>query len=181
MFNILRGWFEGATVVDLFSGVGTMGLEAISRGAREVVFVERDRTTAMLLARNIERLGVQSRARIVTGDAFSGSTLASLPHGTAQVAFVDPPYPLMEGEEADDVLNLLERVGRDVMDPKGFIILRTSWPYKHGKLLVKGLAGPETHVYGSMAVHLYQPSESRGTGDTGTAVQSEKEEALLDE
>src|SRR5262245_15938357 len=46
IFNLLRGWFEGATVIDLFAGVGTMGLEAVSRGAARVFMVERDRHIA---------------------------------------------------------------------------------------------------------------------------------------
>lgn len=43
VFNLLRGWFEDARVLDLFAGVGTMGLEAASRGAAAVVMVERDK------------------------------------------------------------------------------------------------------------------------------------------
>ncbi len=159
VFNILRGWFEDANVLDLFAGVGSMGIEALSRGARSVLFVERDRRVAGTLTANIAALNLSDRARVHTGDALSLTALASAPR-PVQVAFVDPPYPLVEGEDADAVFDLLARIGRDLLDPRGFIVLRTPWPYRRRSLAVPSLLGPETHLYGSMAVHLYQSAPS---------------------
>src|SRR5947207_15753430 len=53
VFNLLRGWFEGATVLDLFAGVGTVGLEAVSRGASNVFMMERNGEILRLLQQNI--------------------------------------------------------------------------------------------------------------------------------
>ena len=54
LFNLLRGWFEDARILDLFAGVGTVGLEAASLGAREVVMIEQDREVHSILKENIE-------------------------------------------------------------------------------------------------------------------------------
>ena len=80
--------FAGAVVLDAFAGTGALGLEALSRGAAEAVFIERDRDALATLRRNIETLDETTRTRIMPGDA------TRPPRGTAAcaVAFLDPPY-----------------------------------------------------------------------------------------
>ena len=80
--------FAGAAVLDAFAGTGALGLEALSRGAAEAIFIERDRDALMVLRRNIETLEETARARIVPGDA------TRPPRGAVAcaVAFLDPPY-----------------------------------------------------------------------------------------
>lgn len=60
-----RGVLDGATVLDAFAGTGAVGLEALSRGAARVAFIERDRVAARALASNIAELGVQDRTRLI--------------------------------------------------------------------------------------------------------------------
>ncbi|MGH7047842.1 MAG: 16S rRNA (guanine(966)-N(2))-methyltransferase RsmD [Stellaceae bacterium] len=80
--------FAGAAVLDAFAGTGAFGLEALSRGAAEAVFIERERDALGALRHNIEALGETARARIVPGDA------TRPPRGTiaCALAFLDPPY-----------------------------------------------------------------------------------------
>ncbi|HEY3912082.1 MAG TPA: 16S rRNA (guanine(966)-N(2))-methyltransferase RsmD [Stellaceae bacterium] len=80
--------FAGAAVLDAFAGTGAVGLEALSRGAAEAVFIERDRDALSVLRRNIAALGETARTRIVPGDA------TRPPRGAVAcaVAFLDPPY-----------------------------------------------------------------------------------------
>ena len=80
--------FAGAAVLDAFAGTGAFGLEALSRGAAEAVFIERERDVLGVLRHNIEALGEMARARIVPGDA------TRPPRGTVAcvLAFLDPPY-----------------------------------------------------------------------------------------
>ena len=75
LFNVLRGWFEGARVLDLFAGVGTLGLEAVSRGAIKVFMVEKDRKIFALLRDNIESLGCGERAIAVQADALGEAAI----------------------------------------------------------------------------------------------------------
>jgi 16S rRNA (guanine(966)-N(2))-methyltransferase RsmD len=179
VFNLLRGHFEGAVVFDAFAGVGTVGLEAISRGAERCVFVERDKKIAAILRQNIETLGVVDRADVAVSDALGAGALSRCPHG-AHLVFFDPPYALMEDPARRE--RVLEQVGRCIarLDPAGFAVLRTPWPLYAGEpgerhtretgdadLRIAGADGPETHEYGSMAVHLYAPSRQAAEGNPG--------------
>ena len=167
LFNMLSGHLEGYEVMDVFAGTGAFGLEALSRGASRCVFVERDRRVAALLKRNLEALGVpDERAAVVQADALGPAGLAAAPR-PMHVVFFDPPYPVMrDPAQRARVLDQFARVGA-LADPDGFAILRTPWPFADEDddgastevdLAVPGLDGPETHRYGSTAVHWYAPT-----------------------
>ncbi|MDN3521312.1 16S rRNA (guanine(966)-N(2))-methyltransferase RsmD [Halomonas ramblicola] len=89
LFNWLATALPGARVLDLFAGTGALGLEALSRGARETTFVEHDGRVARQLATNLETLGASERGRVVTDDAraFLRGTPASF-----SLVFLDPPF-----------------------------------------------------------------------------------------
>ena len=97
------GGFEGIRVLDLFAGSGSFGLECLSRGAAEVVFVEQNRAATPILEQNIETLGFGDRARIVVGDAVAYAA-ALPPEQLFDLAFCDPPYA------EDPWLELLDRI-----------------------------------------------------------------------
>jgi 16S rRNA (guanine966-N2)-methyltransferase len=84
--------WPGARVLDLFAGVGGVGLEALSRGAAHATFVERDARAVAALRANVAALGVQERASVRAGDV--GRELARLAAAGARfdVVFLDPPY-----------------------------------------------------------------------------------------
>ena len=100
LFSILSGWMGGSVVLDLFAGTGSLGLEALSRGARLVCFAERDPSALDRLRGNIEALGIGDRCRVWPGDILTGlaARLAELGE-TVDVAFVDPPYALFGGHD----------------------------------------------------------------------------------
>lgn len=97
LFNILGDTVADAVVADLFSGTGSMGLEALSRGAKYCFFAERDRQALAGLNRNIEVMALADRCRVWRGDI-----MRHLPRWLDGVdepidlAFVDPPYALSE-------------------------------------------------------------------------------------
>jgi 16S rRNA (guanine(966)-N(2))-methyltransferase RsmD len=165
LFSLLRGHTEGADVFDAFAGTGSFGLEALSRGAARCVFIERDRDAASLLKRNIELLGAGDRAEVVVGDALGPGALARCPR-PARIIFLDPPYALVEDDAGwRRVRTQLQRLAECLTDD-GFLIIRTPWPFIHephaadsprtsADLAIPGTVGPETHSYGSTAVHLY--------------------------
>jgi 16S rRNA (guanine966-N2)-methyltransferase len=81
---------DGARVVDLFSGSGALGLEALSRGASEVVFVERARSALAAIRANIARLGAEEECRVIQAEVFS--FLRRERERTFDLALADPPY-----------------------------------------------------------------------------------------
>ena len=81
---------EEARVLDLFAGSGALGLEALSRGASSVVFVERSRTALRTLRKNIQILEAQEYCRVVAGEAIAFLSRPGLQ--PFDLAFADPPY-----------------------------------------------------------------------------------------
>lgn len=92
LFSILGQRVEGARVLDLFAGTGALGLEALSRGAQDAVFVEADPSAARLLKRNIESLGLDAACRVVVADVFRALGIISGERGSFDIVLLDPPY-----------------------------------------------------------------------------------------
>jgi 16S rRNA (guanine(966)-N(2))-methyltransferase RsmD len=157
VFGMLHEWFQGARVLDLFAGVGTVGLEAVSRGAASVLMVEKSVKTFRVLRSNIEALGCGDRARALLGDALGPGCLASAPR-PCELVFCDPPFELMHDKRRRArVLEQLARC-RGVMAPRGYAVLRSPLgPEDLGA--IPGLEGPEAHRYTrEMWVLIYQPA-----------------------
>jgi 16S rRNA (guanine966-N2)-methyltransferase len=97
LFNWLAPTIEGARCLDLFAGTGALGIEALSRGAAHVDFIERDPVLAQLLRDSLIRLK-QTQATVRNVDAFS--FLVSAPAAAFDIVFVDPPFDANLWEEA---------------------------------------------------------------------------------
>ncbi len=115
LFNWLTADLPGARVLDLFAGTGALGLEALSRGARQASFVERDPRVARQLEENLATLDATQRGRVITADA---ATFLAGPPTPCSLVFLDPPFrqglaePCCEALEAgwltDEALIYLE-------------------------------------------------------------------------
>ncbi len=95
LFDILGDRPRGASVLDAFAGSGALGLEALSRGARSVTFIERDRAVLTRLERNISRLCVEERCRVLAGSV-ERALRSPLPGRPFDLVLADPPYDLAE-------------------------------------------------------------------------------------
>jgi len=104
LFNILALRIEGASFADLYAGTGAVGIEALSRGARSVLFVEASRAAVGVIRQNLKSLGAESRADVRQGKA---TLLADKLE--AEIVFLDPPYSL--DREYDTVLRMLGERG----------------------------------------------------------------------
>lgn len=126
LFSTLGERWEGAAVLDLFAGSGSLGLEALSRGARFARMVERDGPTAKLLTANVEALGVGERAQVRSLDALSPAAWRAADGERFDIAFLDPPYPLMrDGPGRRRVFATIERICAEALSPQGVIVLHT--------------------------------------------------------
>jgi 16S rRNA (guanine(966)-N(2))-methyltransferase RsmD len=91
LFNILAPMIEGSVFVDAYAGTGSVGIEAISRGAKLAVFIEKDREAVEVIKANLASLDIKSRGRIIRGAA--ALHLSSISNDGAEIVFLDPPYP----------------------------------------------------------------------------------------
>lgn len=91
LFNMLQENVEDCRFLDLFSGSGSIGIEALSRGAREAVFVEHNRRAVECIKENLSFTRLERQAKVIAGDALYG--LARLEgESPFQIIFMDPPY-----------------------------------------------------------------------------------------
>jgi len=154
LFDTLGGYLEGSVVLDLYCGTGTMGLEALSRGASHCAFAERDRNVIARLRRNIRTFGAEDACEVWCGDipANLRSRLAGL-DAPVDVAFVDPPYADVRRwdwrwAEARIFAPLADKLARD-----GLVVLRTPKELDLGDA-IGPLVRIRTKKYGSMIVTL---------------------------
>ena len=117
-FNLI-GPVDGASVLDLFAGSGAMGLEALSRGATQVTFVEQDRSAVDAIVRNLDKLGLTG-ATVLRADA--GRALAA-DAGSGRrydLVLIDPPYRVLAG-----VLPTLATYLPSILSPQGLAVLES--------------------------------------------------------
>lgn len=97
LFNILQTVICGASFLDLFSGTGAMGIEALSRGAKRVVFNDNSRQSITVIKKNLEKLKVSEDYLVVNFDAV---TLLKRTDEQFDIIYIDPPYASGLGESA---------------------------------------------------------------------------------
>ncbi len=112
IFNIVGPGIEGAEVVDLFAGSGAIGIEALSRGAARVTFVDHEPRGLAILRQNLEVLGFKERAHVVRGDVVHWLEAATERVEEAGYVFLDPPY---DDVVLDRALKALDRTASGAM------------------------------------------------------------------
>lgn len=166
VFNMLGDAVEGARVLDLYSGTGSLGLEALSRGAVFARFTERDRVALQCLEENIQNLGVGDICNInklPVARAVAGET------EIYQLIFLDPPYPeIVDGAKKRDMLAMVRDLHSRVLAPGGTLVFH--FPTHH--LREADFAGMPLHrlrEYGRNSVAVIAKSVDGGRGDAGPA------------
>ena len=118
LFNVMGALIDGARVLDGFAGTGAVGLEALSRGAARVTFVENDRRALALIRQNIEACGVTASCEVIAGDLVTLDRRHATP-GPFEFVFLDPPY---ETSGLDAVVTTAGRW----LGPGGILVLEHS-------------------------------------------------------
>lgn len=147
LFNIIQFDIEGRSVLDLFAGTGQLGIEALSRGAKDAVFVDNRSDAVKLIKENLRKTKFQDRAAVVTADYASYLQTAKQ---RFDLVFLDPPY-------AESFLeNALKRISLiDIVKDGGIIICER--PVE--KELSEELSGYERskdYRYGKTIITLYR-------------------------
>jgi 16S rRNA (guanine966-N2)-methyltransferase len=122
LFNVLGPNVSGARFLDLFAGTGAIGIEALSRGAKEVVFIENHAPAGKLIRQNLDSLDIRSGFTVMAVDALRGlEVLASRKQKSARgfdCIFLDPPYAA-----AEEYARVLEFLGStELLAPGGIVI-----------------------------------------------------------
>lgn len=138
LFDILSERVEGSVFWDLFAGTGAVGIEALSRGARRVVFVEKHAATVRLIRKNLEMLkvreGAEGEAEVVCADVLIALSRLGARGAKADFIFADPPYA--REKELIETLNLIG--GSPILAETGMLIaehsVKVTLPETAGKL-----------------------------------------------
>jgi len=153
LFSVLYAYDlpADAVVADLFCGVGSLGLESLSRGARFVTFVERDPETIAKLEKNIEKAGFVKDSKVIRTDAFRVAPAVGTGEEDYDLVFVDPPYADSMNAGADSPLADLLDLWVEQVTADGIVVVRTS---KEVNLLDRygSFQKEERREWGTMAV-----------------------------
>ncbi|HXZ19344.1 MAG TPA: 16S rRNA (guanine(966)-N(2))-methyltransferase RsmD [Candidatus Acidoferrales bacterium] len=153
LFDILQDRVAGSFFVDGYAGTGAVGIEAASRGARRVVFLEKHRPTAALLRKNLESLGIHEGVEVMAGDLVRGLAELAKRGAAADIMFFDPPYA--EAEEYTRVLEALE--GSALVGPETLLIFERA-----GKMRMEAECGrlvrTRTVTQGDAALEFFKTS-----------------------
>jgi len=146
---------SGAVVADLFCGVGSLGLEALSRGAGFVTFVEQDPEIISVLKKNIEKADFVKESKVIRTNAFKIGVSLNPDRQKYDLVFVDPPYAAaMDVQDGSALSGLLDLLGAQVAGD-GIVVVRTAKKVslldRYGQFRVV-----ERRRWGTMAVTILQ-------------------------
>ena len=148
LFNILAPQIMGATVLDLFAGTGSVGLEALSRGAKEVFFTDVRRESLQIVKANLSSVK-ESTERVFLMDFKDALSKFSREGKKFDIVFLDPPYHTEFGEEA---LALIQRY--ELLSEKGIVI------FEHdGKEILDVLEHYDRRKYGVAYLDFYREKQ----------------------
>ena len=160
LFNIIRESVEGARVLDLFSGCGALGIEALSRGAASCLFVENDPNLARLLSQNVAKCYLSERSEVLQCDFFS------LPRGRpagaalpANLVFVDPPYAFVhDPNRRAQLFESLEQMAAEWIRPGALVVLHHE-PMPHALWPTRLMECFDRRIYGRSQITLFSLRE----------------------
>jgi 16S rRNA (guanine(966)-N(2))-methyltransferase RsmD len=147
LFDILTPLLEDAIVYDCFAGTGSMGLESLSRGAKQAIFFEADRSALQRLKKNINTLKVEATTQVIPGNLFRYFEKTPAPKEKASVIFLDPPYRYLT-ENPDQLRSLAPHLATHLA-PMGRIIFRHD---AKDALALPALETTDSRTYGNMTL-----------------------------
>ena len=145
VFNILQFDIEGRKFLDLFGGTGQMGIEALSRGAETVTFVDSDVSSVRLIRENLKLTGFSDKASVI-----QGNSIAFLENcGKFDIIYIDPPYKTSLAEEALRKINQF-----DILKDNGIIVCESMYGTAMPELLPPYVKKSE-RKYGRIGITVY--------------------------
>lgn len=169
MFSTLGPGIEGAYALDLFAGSGSLGLEALSRGAAFARFVEEDPRVVEVLRGNVAGLGLEELADTPVASAIAPTSWLApegQPERWADVIFYDPPYPWLADERRASVLSAAHELATKVLRPGGLLVFHAPKRAVDAREFEAALEA-DRRKYGSSALWYLRGPEPVVEGATG--------------
>lgn len=159
IFNVLGQDMEDARFLDLFAGSGSMGIEALSRGAVRVVFIDRDSGSVRIIKENLENCGFQpENYQVYKNDVFKAVDILEKKDEKFDFIYVDPPFT--DEEVFDRIMRRLDQAR--LLTEEGILLIRT----RRKKSLTEGLkhlVKYRMNEYGESTLHYYKREEEAST------------------
>jgi 16S rRNA (guanine(966)-N(2))-methyltransferase RsmD len=152
--------FEGVRVLDLFAGSGSLGCEALSRGAASATFVDSSRAAVRSIEMNLGAMSMTDRSRVLATDVFRALESLHTENAQFNLVFVDPPYK-------NDISNaVVERLGRlKLIAPEGWIVVGQSKRAPAAPEAPQGLTRPNVVTIGDHRIAFYRrPADAAPSG-----------------
>ncbi len=153
LFGHLGAKVEGSRVLDLFAGSGSLGLEALSRGARSCVFVEESPAALAVLRRNVQTLAVGAQAKMVRGEVLRALARLARQGGAYDLIFSDPPY-----NKGLVKKTLLALDASDILRPDSWVVVGHARQEPPEEAL-QALVFEETRFYGQACLSFFYHPE----------------------
>jgi 16S rRNA (guanine966-N2)-methyltransferase len=151
IFNILVREIEGSTVLDLYAGTGSLGIEALSRGAEKAVFVDKAAQAIKAISQNLKTCALEERSRILRRDILRGLGYLKPMIQAFDLVFMDPPY---DKGFCELTLKLLDRA-RTIAEGASIVVEHSSREILPAE--IAGLVLSDRRQYGKTLVSFYRP------------------------
>jgi len=152
LFSIITSYIDNAKVLDLFAGSGALGLEALSRGAKETVFGEVFKEAAAIIQKNIEKTHMQDKSRLIRKDFKEILEMLSKDKEEFDIIFLDPPY-----KTSYDLIAIENIIEKNLLTQDGIIIVETDEEEKIEKIKqIKNITVQDVRKYGRVKLVFLQ-------------------------
>ena len=162
VFNICQNKLENARFLDIFSGTGAMGLEALSRGASFSVFIEKDRNAIQSIKSNIKKLKCENQTLLLPYDCMQG--LKKISDDSFDIIYIDPPYGEKKQEESSLALvkKILDHLDHALVADHGWIFIEFSSYCKEdfSKWSFETLKWDNKRTFARSDLHLFKKKEA---------------------
>ncbi|NDD58506.1 MAG: 16S rRNA (guanine(966)-N(2))-methyltransferase RsmD [Chlamydiae bacterium] len=157
VFDICQAYVEGANFLDVFACSGAMGIEALSRGACSATFIDLNKKACSCIQNNLKKLNILSEATILCKDAMSSLEKLAEDHKHFTIAYVDPPYTLIqkEGYSPREFLAFFD--SSDLLENHGMLFIEERFPatFQLESLSLKTLTFKNSRKFSSSLLHLF--------------------------
>lgn len=132
LFNICQGLISGAKFLDLFAGSGAIGLEALSRGAMQVTFIEKNKDAILCIQQNIVNFAVKDKTKVLQGDVLAMLDYLEKQQCSFDIIFADPPYATRalksESFYSEDVIRRIDH--SSLLSPGGLLFVEEEFRFQ---------------------------------------------------